>query len=71
MSYETISNKLGIPVTSLSTIKVEKNSSNRVDKIIIDNHVYGGVEFRTKLGLRNFLVVSHNIDFHKSRKKQL
>jgi len=53
MSYETISNKLGIPVTSLSTIKVEKNSSNRVDKIIIDNHVYGGVEFRTKLGLRS------------------
>lgn len=53
MSYEDISNKLGIPVTSLSNIKIEKNNSNRVDKIIIDNHIYGGVEFRTKLGLRS------------------
>lgn len=53
MSYEEISNKLGIPVTSLSTIKLERNNSNRVDKIIIDDNVYGGVEFRTKLGLRS------------------
>ena len=53
MSYEEISNKLGIPVTSLSTIKLERNNSNRVDKIIIDDNVYGGIEFRTKLGLRS------------------
>ncbi len=53
ISYEEISNKLGIPITSLSTIKVEHNNSHRVDKIIIDNHIYGGVEFRTKLGLRS------------------
>lgn len=53
MSYENISNKLGIPVTNLSTISITKNNSNRVDKIIIDNNVYGGVEFRTKLGLRS------------------
>lgn len=53
MSYEEISNKLGVPITSLSNIKIEHNSSNRVDKIIIDGNVYGGVEFRTKLGLRS------------------
>lgn len=53
MSYEDISNKLRIPVTSLSNIKIEKNNSNRVDKIIIDEYIYGGVEFRTKLGLRS------------------
>ena len=53
MSYEDISSKLGIPVTSLSNIKIEKNNSNRVDKIIIDEYIYGGVEFRTKLGLRS------------------
>lgn len=53
ISYEDISNKLGIPITSLSTIKIERNNSNRVDKIIIDESIYGGVEFRTKLGLRS------------------
>lgn len=53
LTYEQISNKLNIPVTSLSTIKIEKNDSNRVSKIIIDNQIYGGIEFRTKLGLRS------------------
>lgn len=53
MAYEDISNKLGVPVTSLSSINIERNNSERVDKIIIDNHIYGGVEFRTKLGLRS------------------
>ncbi len=53
MTYEDISNKLGVPVTSLSSINIERNNSERVDKIIIDNHIYGGVEFRTKLGLRS------------------
>lgn len=53
ITYEDISSKLGIPVTSVSNIKIEKNNSNRVNKIIIDDHIYGGVEFRTKLGLRS------------------
>lgn len=53
MTYEDLSNKLGIPITSLSSINIERNNSERVDKIIIDNHIYGGVEFRTKLSLRS------------------
>ena len=53
LSYEEISNKLNIPVTQLSNIKIEKNSSNRVDKIIIDNNVYNGINFRTLLNLRS------------------
>ncbi|MBE6154160.1 MAG: stage II sporulation protein D [Firmicutes bacterium] len=52
-SYEEISNKLKIPITPLSNIIIEKNSSNRVNKIIIDNNTYDGVKFRTLLGLRS------------------
>lgn len=52
-SYEDISNKLGIPLTYLSNIQIERNSTNHVSKITIDNNIYGGVEFRTKLGLRS------------------
>jgi len=53
LSYEEISNKLGIPVTSLSTITTEKNNSNRINKIRIDNNTYDGIKFRTLLGLRS------------------
>ena len=53
MSYETISNKLKVPITSLSNIKIERNNSNHVSKIIIDNNTYDGVKFRTILGLRS------------------
>ena len=53
LSYEKISNKLGIPVTSLSNIIIERNNSNRISKIIIDNNTYDGVKFRTILGLRS------------------
>ncbi len=53
LSYETISNKLGVPITSLSNIIIERNNSNRVAKIIIDNNTYDGVKFRTILGLRS------------------
>lgn len=53
LTYEAISSKLGIPVTSLSTISMERNTSNRISKIIIDNNTYDGVKFRTILGLRS------------------
>lgn len=53
LTYEEVSNKLGIPVTSLSTINIERNATNHVNKIVIDNNLYGGVEFRTTLGLRS------------------
>lgn len=53
MTYEDINKKLGIPVTSTSEINYVKNSSNRVDKIIIDNNIYDGIKFRNILGLRS------------------
>lgn len=53
LTYEDISNKLGIPITSLSSINITKNGSGRVDTIIIDNNTYNGVKFRTILGLRS------------------
>ena len=53
MSYEEISKKLGIPVTPLSTIKITRNTSNRINTIIIDNNIYDGVKFRMTLGLRS------------------
>lgn len=53
LTYEDISNKLGVPITSLSNITIEKNNSNRVGTIIIDNNSYSGVKFRTLLGLRS------------------
>ncbi|MCM1052915.1 MAG: stage II sporulation protein D [Ruminococcus sp.] len=52
-TYEEISNKLGIPVTSLSEISINKNASNRVSNITIDNNIYDGVKFRMTLGLRS------------------
>lgn len=53
LSYEEISNKLGIPLTQQSTIKIIHNESNRIASIIIDNNIYDGVKFRTILGLRS------------------
>lgn len=53
LSYKAISDKLGIPITSVSTISLERNNSNRISKIIIDNNTYDGVKFRTLLGLRS------------------
>lgn len=52
-SYEQISNKLGIALTSLSNIEIKRNNSGRVDTIIIDNNIYSGIKFRTSLGLRS------------------
>ena len=61
-TYENISNKLGVPITPLSTIKITKNKSNRTDTILIDNNTYSGVKFRTLLGLRStdFDIVLNN-----------
>lgn len=53
LTYEEISNRLNIPVTMLSTITIEKNNSNRIKTITIDNNSYSGVQFRTALGLRS------------------
>lgn len=53
LSYKAFSDKLGIPITSVSTISLERNNSNRISKIIIDNNTYDGVKFRTLLGLRS------------------
>ena len=52
-TYENISNKLGIPITSLSNINIVRNNSNRISSITIDTNTYDGVKFRTILGLRS------------------
>ncbi len=52
-NYQEISNKLGVPVTALSNIVIERNNSGRVKTIIIDNNSYDGVKFRMTLGLRS------------------
>lgn len=53
LTYEEVSNKLDIPVTSTSNIEIKRNSSNRVDKIVIDNNIYDGTKFRSILSLRS------------------
>lgn len=52
-TYKDISNKLGVPITPLSKIKITRNNSKRVDTIIIDNNTYSGVNFRKILKLRS------------------
>jgi len=53
-SNETLSNKLGQLITTETTYNIiSRNESGRVVSIDIDNIIYTGVEFRTKLGLRS------------------
>lgn len=52
-SYEDISNKLGVPITPLSEIIINRNTSSRISTIIIDSNIYEGTKFRTLLGLRS------------------
>lgn len=54
ISYEELSNKLGINVSSNSNFNLEdKTISGRVNNIIIDNTSFKGTNFRNKLGLRS------------------
>ena len=54
LSYEYISNKLGIEVNKDSLINIlGKTIGNRVSKISINNKDFTGVEFRNILGLRS------------------
>lgn len=53
-SLETFNSKLGSNVSNNSDIQIlNRNNSNRVSKIKINEKVYTGVEFRTLLGLRS------------------
>ena len=54
MTYEKMSEKLGITVTKNSEIKIiSRTAGDRVDKINIAGKTFSGVEIRTKLGLRS------------------
>jgi len=54
ISYEDVSNKLGITLTKDSVIDIiEKTPSGRVNKIQIDDQIISGKVLREKLGLRS------------------
>lgn len=54
LSYETLTEKLGIPITSDTIFSVSsKTSGNRVETIKIDEFTYTGVQLRNLLGLRS------------------
>ena len=54
MTYEKISEKLGVKVDKNSEIKIlSRTAGDRVDKISISGKTFTGVEVRTKLGLRS------------------
>ena len=54
ISYQELSNKLGITVNSSSEFNLEdKTTSGRINNILIDNISFKGTEFRNKLGLRS------------------
>ena len=54
ISFNDISNALSIDFNSAQEIEIlSRNSSNRIDKIRINNNIYGGVELREKLKLRS------------------
>lgn len=54
ISYETLSNKLSIPITINSNIQItSKTTGNRVENIAIDNNTFTGVFIRNTLGLRS------------------
>ncbi len=53
-TYEQVSNKLGYIVNNDTVFNiVEKNESNRVSTIMVNENKYSGVEFRNLLGLRS------------------
>lgn len=53
-SYSDLSAKLGIAVTSESSIEIlSKTSGNRVENVRIDSTILSGVKFRNLLGLRS------------------
>lgn len=54
ISYQDLSNKLGIPVSYSSNIEIsEKTNSGRVKYLNIDGNIFNGVNVRTILGLRS------------------
>ncbi len=54
MSYEQVSNKLGLSVNYDTTFDIlEYTTSNRINKISVDETIFDGVTFRNKLGLRS------------------
>lgn len=54
LSYADLSTKLQMEVTQNSEWTIlSKTSGNRVNQISIDDHLFTGVEIRTKLGLRS------------------
>ena len=53
MSLGSFMSKLGIKDKSIFNIEYIRNSTNRIDKIIINNHKYKGTEFRKLLSLRS------------------
>lgn len=53
-SLETVSQKLGIPMTNETSITIlERNASNRVVTIQIGEAIFSGIELYHKLGLRS------------------
>ena len=52
LTKQELSTKLGITDLIEMTI-ISRNQSDRVDKIKVNDKIYTGVEFRTKLGLRS------------------
>lgn len=53
-SLETVSQKLGIPMTNETSITIlERNASNRVVTIQIGEELFSGIELYHKLGLRS------------------
>ena len=54
ISYQDLSNKLGIPISYSSNIEIsEKTNSGRVKYLNIDGNIFNGVNVRTILGLRS------------------
>ena len=54
MTYEKMSEKLGVTVNKDSEIKIlSRTESDRINKISISGKTFTGVEVRTKLGLRS------------------
>ena len=54
LSYETLSQKLGIEVNEETEFNIlSKTSGNRIEKISVNDKVYKGTDFRNLLGLRS------------------
>ena len=54
ITYLELSNKLGVDINQDSIFDLsDKTSSNRINTISIDNHIFKGTDFRNILGLRS------------------